>query len=74
MIAVQDLGGADASSLPYDALVLATGAAPVQPPIPGLDQPGVFVLRELTDGQALKQHLAEVSARAGGDRGGRVHR
>jgi NADPH-dependent 2,4-dienoyl-CoA reductase/sulfur reductase-like enzyme len=59
VVTVQDLQGGTTVELDYDALVLATGAAPIQPPIPGLDQPGVFVLRELTDGQVLKQHLAE---------------
>ena len=58
VVAVQDLEGGGTIELAYDALVLATGAAPVQPPIPGLDHPAVFFLRELTDGQALKQHLA----------------
>jgi NADPH-dependent 2,4-dienoyl-CoA reductase/sulfur reductase-like enzyme len=47
-----------AQRLPYDALVLATGAHAIRPPLPGLDLPGVFVLRELTDGAALKRFLA----------------
>jgi NADPH-dependent 2,4-dienoyl-CoA reductase/sulfur reductase-like enzyme/rhodanese-related sulfurtransferase/TusA-related sulfurtransferase len=34
---------------PYDKLVLATGAATRLPAIPGLDQPGVFGLRNLPD-------------------------
>ncbi len=59
VVVVQDLVGGGTIELEYDSLVLATGAAPVQPPIPGLDHPRVFLLRELTDGQALKQHLAE---------------
>ncbi|MGD8895429.1 MAG: FAD-dependent oxidoreductase [Acidobacteriota bacterium] len=58
-VTVQDLGGGGTVDLAYDALVLATGAAPILPPIAGLDQPGIFLLRELTDGQALKRHLAE---------------
>jgi NADPH-dependent 2,4-dienoyl-CoA reductase/sulfur reductase-like enzyme len=45
--------------LDYDALVIATGASAVRPPLRGLDLPGVFVLRELTDGIALKRYLAE---------------
>jgi NADPH-dependent 2,4-dienoyl-CoA reductase/sulfur reductase-like enzyme len=59
-VTVQDLEGGGTSDLDYDALVLATGAAPIHPPMPGLDRPGVFFLRELTDGRALKQHIAEV--------------
>jgi NADPH-dependent 2,4-dienoyl-CoA reductase/sulfur reductase-like enzyme len=56
---VHDLATDAAYDLAYDALVIATGAVAARPPIPGLDLPGVFVLRELTDGSALKQHLAD---------------
>jgi NADPH-dependent 2,4-dienoyl-CoA reductase/sulfur reductase-like enzyme/rhodanese-related sulfurtransferase len=34
---------------PYDKLILAPGAAPLKPPIPGVDLPGVFTLRDLSD-------------------------
>lgn len=33
----------------YDALVLAPGAEPIRPPLPGIDLPGVFTLRNLFD-------------------------
>lgn len=33
----------------YDKLILAPGAAPLRPPLPGLDLPGVFTLRNLQD-------------------------
>lgn len=33
----------------YDRLVLCPGADPVRPPIPGADDPGVFVLRNVPD-------------------------
>ncbi|MBN1526411.1 MAG: FAD-dependent oxidoreductase [Candidatus Omnitrophica bacterium] len=42
---------ADGGTHPYDKLVLATGAKPVMPPIPGIDLPGVFTLR--TSGDAV---------------------
>jgi NADPH-dependent 2,4-dienoyl-CoA reductase/sulfur reductase-like enzyme len=37
----------------YDHLVLATGARPTIPPIPGTEQEGVFTLRSMEDGQRL---------------------
>ena len=40
-------------SRPYGALVLATGATPVKPPIAGIDAPHVFVLRTLADSRAV---------------------
>jgi len=49
--------------LGYDRLVIATGAAAVRLPLPGADLPGVFVVRELRDGAAIKQHLAATRAR-----------
>jgi nitrite reductase (NADH) large subunit len=37
----------------YDELVLATGSAPLVPPIPGTDRPGVFVYRTIEDLEAI---------------------
>ncbi|WP_055586897.1 NAD(P)/FAD-dependent oxidoreductase [Streptacidiphilus griseoplanus] len=45
-------------TLPYDALVLATGARPRALPVPGAQRPGVLALRGLDDAEALRQQLA----------------
>ncbi len=39
---------------PYDKLLLAPGAAPLVPAIPGTDLPGVFTLRTLNDADRIK--------------------
>jgi NADPH-dependent 2,4-dienoyl-CoA reductase/sulfur reductase-like enzyme len=44
---------------PYDRLLIATGASPVRPDIPGMDLDGVMALKSLEDGRLLKAHLAE---------------
>ncbi len=49
---------ADGSTLPYDHLVLATGAAARPLSCPGHDLDGVMVLRSLEDATALKARLA----------------
>jgi len=40
---------ADGATYPYDKLVLAVGATPIMPPIPGIDLQGVFTLRTSDD-------------------------
>jgi NADPH-dependent 2,4-dienoyl-CoA reductase/sulfur reductase-like enzyme len=52
---VADLEAAKEYELSYDSLVIATGAVPFQPPVPGLDLPGVYTLRTLSDGLALRR-------------------
>ncbi len=40
--------------LPYDKLLLAPGAVPLRPALPGIDDPRVFTLRSLVDMDRLK--------------------
>ena len=42
----------------WGALLLATGAEPIRPPIPGIDGPHVFFLRSLADASAILAGLA----------------
>ena len=44
-------------SFSYDKLLIATGATPVKPNLPGFDLPGVMVLNSLDDGRQIKRYL-----------------
>lgn len=42
----------------YDALVLSPGAAPIRPPVPGVDLPGVFAVRSIPDSRRIREWIA----------------
>ncbi|HOP47262.1 MAG TPA: FAD-dependent oxidoreductase [Desulfobacteraceae bacterium] len=44
-------------SIPYDKLLIATGASPIIPDIEGIDLPGVMALKYLTDGRKIKDFI-----------------
>lgn len=52
-VLVRDLDGGTTFSEPFDHLVLATGAAPIRPPLPGIDADGVHVIRTIPDARAI---------------------
>jgi NADPH-dependent 2,4-dienoyl-CoA reductase/sulfur reductase-like enzyme len=51
-------------ALDYGELVISTGARAVPLKVPGHDLPGVFLLRELSDGADIKRYLAEQAPRS----------
>ncbi len=42
---------------PYDYLAITTGASSIKPAIPGIEHPGIFLLRTLDDGIAVKGYI-----------------
>ncbi len=48
----------------YDALLLSPGAAPVRPPIGGVDHPAVFTLRNMVDMDRIKEAVDAGAKRA----------
>lgn len=63
-ITVQNLRSGEIYSESYDKLVLATGAEPVTPPIPGLDSRRVFTLRTIPDALKIKAFIEESGAKS----------
>ncbi|MDN3269658.1 FAD-dependent oxidoreductase [Streptomyces sp. MA15] len=62
-VRARDLESGAESWTPYDKLVIATGARPVRPELPGIDAPGVHGVQTLDDGQALLDTLAGTGGR-----------
>lgn len=54
MVRIDDLANGRQYDLPYDKLILSPGAAPIRPPLPGIDLPGIFTLRNLQDTDQIK--------------------
>ena len=54
LVLVRDLKNGQRYELPYDKLILATGAVPLRPPIPGINLPAVFTMRNLEDVDRIK--------------------
>jgi NADPH-dependent 2,4-dienoyl-CoA reductase/sulfur reductase-like enzyme len=59
----RDLGTGAEEWTSYDRLVIATGARPVRPDLPGSDAPGVHGVQTLDDGQALLDSLSATKGR-----------
>ena len=58
-VRIRDLAADRTYEETYDKLILAPGAAPLRPPIPGVDLDGVLTLRNLADVDRIKQRVDE---------------
>jgi NADPH-dependent 2,4-dienoyl-CoA reductase/sulfur reductase-like enzyme len=56
-VTVRDLDAGEESEHGYDQLLIATGATPVRPPVPGIDADGVFGVQTLDHGQQVLDAL-----------------
>jgi NADPH-dependent 2,4-dienoyl-CoA reductase/sulfur reductase-like enzyme/rhodanese-related sulfurtransferase len=46
----------------YTRLILSPGASPIRPPFPGIDSPGIFVLRTIPDSRRIREWIEEKKA------------
>jgi NADPH-dependent 2,4-dienoyl-CoA reductase/sulfur reductase-like enzyme len=63
-VEVRDHGAGRTYALGFDHLVLATGAQPRRPDVPGIDADGVYGVQTLDDGEALLDGLGREPRRA----------
>lgn len=57
VVEVKDIRGGGTYEESYDVLVLSPGAAPVRPPIPGINSPNIYTLRDIPDTDSIKGFL-----------------
>ena len=62
-ITVRDVRTGNSRAEHYDVLVLSPGAAPIRPPLPGVDLPGVFAVRTIPDSRRIRSWIADQSAK-----------
>lgn len=59
---VRDLASGSEYDLPYDNLVLSTGAGPLLPPIPGIEHAGHFTVHTVPDVERIRAWIGECKA------------
>ncbi|NLE46297.1 MAG: FAD-dependent oxidoreductase [Chloroflexi bacterium] len=58
-VVVESVDSGEVQRLPYDKLILATGADPVEPPIPGKDLQNVWRLKQVEDADRFRAKLQQ---------------
>ena len=61
-VLVRDLASGTETHLPYDKLILAPGASPIVPDLPGIDLPRVHSLRTLQDMDRIEDDLKSANS------------
>ena len=64
IVTVKDLKNGKDYEESYDVLVLSPGAAPVKPPIPGIDSRNIYTLRDIPDTDSIKGFLNELKPKS----------
>lgn len=62
-IEVEDLKTSNRYREKYDALVLAPGASPIRPALPGINLPGIYSLRTIPDSRDIRNWIVQHNAR-----------
>ena len=58
-VSIQKIENGEIYTESFDKLILSTGAEPVRPPIPGIDHPDIFTLRNIPDTDAIKAYIEQ---------------
>lgn len=56
-VEIRNLATGEVTHESYDKLVLSPGAAPIRPPLPGIDLPGIFSVRTVPDAREIREWL-----------------
>ena len=63
-VTARDIASGRTYTESYDKLILSPGAEPLRPPLPGINSPGIFTLRNVADTDYIKEYA---DSRAGGN-------
>ncbi len=63
-IEVKDLSSGETYLESYDTLVLSPGAAPIKPPLPGIELPGIFTVRTIPETRQIKEWIENNRAKS----------
>ncbi len=62
-VTVKNLRTGETYSESYDKLLLSPGAEPVKPPLPGINQEGIFTMRNVPDTDKIMKYISDTKPR-----------